>query len=210
MKKRTNMTIAEDLEKRQANFNGAVSRVVKHWMNARGVRQTDLARLLGVARPTITHLLRGYISTVGGGKRPAHWSIANLLAISEAMGATFPDFIATVCRVVEGGQPRLALSLAGLEPNSKERLECIVREAALIDAENEDEENENRCIIDMNDLPWVCQGFVSAYLSGKLSDDVAGRIIFGATEAESDSESVYRHINEAYARFAGLVPKSEI
>lgn len=201
MKKRTNMTIAEVLEKRQADFNGAVSGVVKHWMDARGILQADLARLLGVARPTITHLLRGYISTVGGGKRPAHWSVANLFAISDAMGVYFPDFIESVYRVVEGGQPRLELSLAGLEPNSRERLECIVREASLFDAEKDETDNEKRCIINMNDLPWLCQGFVSAYLSGELSDDTASRIIFSATVADSDPESAYRHINEAFNEF---------
>lgn len=199
--KRKNTTIAADLEKRKADFNGAVSKVVKHWMNARGVRAVDLAGLLGVAKPTITHLLRGYATTAGGGKRQAHWSIANLFAISDAMGVYFPEFIAAVYRVVEGGSLHLALSLSGLEPNSKERLECIVREALLFDAEKDETDNEKRCIINMNDLPWLCQGFVNAYLKGELSDENASRIILSATVADSDSESAYRHINEAFDEF---------
>lgn len=195
---RTNRTLAEELDRTREKFDTALTQLVKQWMDARDIRPVDLAAILGVSRPTVTRLLRGYELTTEG-RRPLQWSLHNIFAVARHMKVSVPELVTAAYSTMNGEDPSLDMLLSGTEPRSRERLMAIIRGATFYDAAKAEEGYSWEQLLRPDEFAWECADFVHAYFSGELSDEEAHRLISGTALLECDSESAYTAIKKAYS-----------
>lgn len=89
-------------ESEQISTNALVGREVKSWMARLGYRQTDVAKLLGVAQPRISARLRGQ----------APFTIDELLSIAQGFQITLGELLGEP--LVNSKDPRPAVRDEGL------------------------------------------------------------------------------------------------
>lgn len=199
--RRRNEAKAKALAAKRTDFNRAVSKLVRMWMGAHGIKAVDLSAHLGVSKPTVSRLLRGFEVQSDGSTRLSEWSVPNLIALSDIMELEFPKFIEIACALESGKDSALALALMGTPPHSKERLSCILREASVCSDRGDDDPMKRGISLSIDDLPWKCPGFVSAYISGELPDGKASDIVFSCALTADTAEEAYDAINTEFQRY---------
>ena len=143
-------------------FDKKISALIIAAMQHCNLTQVDLAEKIGMSQSNVSCLLN-----LERKRRDRHWTIPNLLRLSDLFGTTIYHLIYEA-ENFEGNVP-LFFATAGTEPFSRERLQALIHSAVVYKEENDPRGTTRKAyslVAVEADVPEFCED----YYAKKVSD----------------------------------------